>query len=636
MTAAPRVSAPVPPSSSPLEGALDVSLLSRLGQDGFSATLDAIADAKTLLIDPALAGPLGRIADLAALRQHGVEKMFWLEEADESVPVSIHAPTRHLLYLCRPEIRWMRTVTSHLAADPSSAYTYTIAFVPSRTETCIHFLRTRDLLRRVSLVDFGLEFSVLDTDLLSLDDATAWPRMFLDGDHTPLFGAAQALMTLQRMYGLFPRVVGKGDLANRLCDLLVRQRREHTANSTTSTLQTPSSQVDALIVLDRTVDLVTPLSIQLTYEGLLDEVVGLSHGFIDVDAAWVGAAQSAGTGARRKIRLDGTDDTLFAALRDSNFASVPSQLHSVAKRISSDYDERHAANTVHQIRAFVNRLGSLQSEHASLRLHTCLTEQLLATTNTERFHRVLEIQQSIVAGASASAQLTAIEELLDLAASPLSVLRLACLASVVYGGVKRSWLETFRVEFVHTYGLPYLPLLLALEKMHILYAAVPPSSKVSRTTKFGQLLKPLRLVDDEVDERTPQDISYVFSGYAPLSIRLVQLICQHETPHKTQNASNASIPKAARIAGWRGVDDLVLQTPGASFDFLQLGNVQTLPDDIARTTIVFFLGGITYAEIAALRLMSRQQSTRRFLILTTSIVSGNSLLTDLNEVLCKS
>ena len=139
-----------------------------------------------------------------------------------------------------------------------------------------------------------------------------------------------------------------------------------------------------------------------------------------------------------------------------------------------------------------------------------------------------------------------------------------------------------------------------------------------------------------MDERTPQDISYVFSGYAPLSIRLVQLICQHETPHKTQNASNASIPKAARIAGWRGVDDLVLQTPGASFDFLQLGNVQTLPDDIARTTIVFFLGGITYAEIAALRLMSRQQSTRRFLILTTSIVSGNSLLTDLNEVLCKS
>lgn len=35
--------------------------------------------------------------------------------------------------------------------------------------------------------------------------------------------------------------------------------------------------IDALILLDRTVDLVTPLSTQLTYEGLIDEIYGIQY-----------------------------------------------------------------------------------------------------------------------------------------------------------------------------------------------------------------------------------------------------------------------------------------------------------------------------------------------------------------------
>lgn len=37
-------------------------------------------------------------------------------------------------------------------------------------------------------------------------------------------------------------------------------------------------QVDALILIDRDVDKVSPLCTQLTYEGLIDEVFGINHG----------------------------------------------------------------------------------------------------------------------------------------------------------------------------------------------------------------------------------------------------------------------------------------------------------------------------------------------------------------------
>ena len=77
---------------------LDVNPILDLAQNVFSATLDAIPEAKTLLIDPTLAGPLGLMTDLAALRQRGVEKMFWMEKVDNNSRVArLQAPTKHVL-----------------------------------------------------------------------------------------------------------------------------------------------------------------------------------------------------------------------------------------------------------------------------------------------------------------------------------------------------------------------------------------------------------------------------------------------------------------------------------------------------------------------------------------------------------
>jgi hypothetical protein len=43
-----------------------------------------------------------------------------------------------------------------------------------------------------------------------------------------------------------------------------------------------TAEVDTLILLDRAVDLVTPLCTQLTYEGLIDEVLGISNGSVEL------------------------------------------------------------------------------------------------------------------------------------------------------------------------------------------------------------------------------------------------------------------------------------------------------------------------------------------------------------------
>lgn len=71
---------------------------------------------------------------------------------------------------------------------------------------------------------------------------------------------------------------------------------------------------------------------------------------------------------KRKHRLSGTTDKVFADIRDLNFASVGSRLSKIAKRLEGDYEARKALKNVKEMKDFVGKLGGLQNEHQALRL----------------------------------------------------------------------------------------------------------------------------------------------------------------------------------------------------------------------------------------------------------------------------
>ena len=65
------------------------------------------------------------------------------------------------------------------------------------------------------------------------------------------------------------------DLPQRLANLLQRHRASGEAQYSDIT---PSDQIDGLIIVDRSVDWVTPMCTQLTYQGMLDEYIGIKNG----------------------------------------------------------------------------------------------------------------------------------------------------------------------------------------------------------------------------------------------------------------------------------------------------------------------------------------------------------------------
>lgn len=126
-------------------------------------------------------------------------------------------------------------------------------------------------------------------------------------------------------------------------------------------------QIDAVVFLDRSIDLLTPLSTQLTYEGLIDELYGIKHGMTDLvplymrtcNVGWtvkvaslLGCAkfprqmfsediQAVPKGAPppkgpMTILLN-SEETMFAELRDLNFSSVGLYLSKEAKKITEAF-----------------------------------------------------------------------------------------------------------------------------------------------------------------------------------------------------------------------------------------------------------------------------------------------------------
>ncbi|KAJ7922921.1 Sec1-like protein [Mycena leptocephala] len=601
-----------------------VNLLKEIGRKALVDALNSVNGAKTLVLDASLAG--------AARSSSWRRQMFWLE------PGPLTSTTTNIVYLCRPMIKYVKIIAGRLGDVRISSY--------------------------------NLQFIPIADDVISLENDNAFKEIWVDGDETVIYDSAQALLTLEKLYGLFPRIVGKGDHAAHL----------PSDSSSPDTLLTQSEKIDSLIVLDRRVDMVTPLLTQLTYEGLIDELIGVKNSHVELPVSLLtppapaGAASSAATAptttatslkkveAKKKHHLTTSTDPLFAELRDLNFSSVGKRLNKVARRLEEDYKGRHQAKTVAQLRDFVGKLGGLQTDHQSLRLHTGLSELLVPSTRTDQFNKTLEIQQNLLASYEIPSQISAIEDLVSQGADMQTVLRLLCLASITSGGVKAKSLENLKREILQAYGYNYLPLLLSLASSPLgillpnpLPASSPPALAAAKYP-FVALRKSLRLLIDDSPEALDEvenDISFVYSGYAPISIRLVQCVAQKggvlSNPAEKEKAVIASADgkdqpsqikaQAHPIAGWRGFEDILATIPGETVDIVQnapSGAVTTPMASLLRpmqkptTTVVFFLGGCTYTEIAALRWVGRQNRGRKFLIATTGIVNGNSIFESLS------
>jgi len=104
----------------------------------------------------------------------------------------------------------------------------------------------------------------------------------------------------------------------------------------------------------------------------------------------------------------------------------------------------------------------------------------------------------------------------------------------------------------------------------LISSSLSGAASTSRTN-YDNLRKPLKLIYEEINETEPDDVAYVYSGYAPLSIRLVQCVIQKQVMTQAVRGAGAGGAGLSTATGWRGFEDVVRNVGGKTIDETQTG-----------------------------------------------------------------
>uniref|UniRef100_A0A3P8YKU5 VPS33A core subunit of CORVET and HOPS complexes n=1 Tax=Esox lucius TaxID=8010 RepID=A0A3P8YKU5_ESOLU len=616
-------------------GRVNLNILREAARKDLREFLDKCAGSKAIVWDEYLTGPFGLIAQYSLLKEHEVEKMFTLKGG--RLPT---ADVKNIIFFVRPKLELMDIIAENvISADKMhSPRDFHILFVPRRSMLCEQRLKEQGVLGSfINIDEYILDLIPYDSDLLSMESEGAFRECYLESDQTSLYHTAKGLMTLQALYGTIPQIFGKGECARHVANMMLRMKREF-AGSQTQILPV----FDSLLLLDRNIDLLTPLATQLTYEGLIDEVYGITNGYVKLPPEKFAAQKKQGEAGKdlptepKKMQLNSAEE-LYAEIRDKNFNGVGAALSKKAKIISAAFEERHNAKTVGEIKQFVSQLPHMQAARSSLANHTSIAELIKDITTSEAFFDNLTVEQEFMTGvdtdkvgdtrsylhyiklghnidsscvfAHVIPQVNAyIEDCIAQRDPLIKILRLVSMQSVCNNGLKQKVFDYYRREILQTYGYEHMLTLNNLEKTGLL------KPQTSTRNNYPTIRKTLKLWMEDANEQNPNDISYVYSGYAPLSIRLAQVLAR---------------------PGWRSIEEVLKMLPGPHFEERQqlpAGLHKKRQQGENRTTLVFFLGGVTYAEIAALRFLSQMEDGgTEYIIATTKLINGTSWIKSLMD-----
>lgn len=230
----------------------------------------------------------------------------------------------------------------------------------------------------VQIKSLQLDLFPLEADILSMEYPAALAEATLEGTPSTLIATcARTLLKLQDVVGPIPRIQSLGTLGEevltKLCSDAVQEYLNSGSSgsdgcsSSSATLVPPNHL--AMMILDRQVDLVTPMVTPLTYEGLLDEVLGITAGYLHVPLQTINPDETTTTSTPPKSKPSNNNatvalgvhagDSLFAEVRDQHVEKFGSFLQNQAKALQeshANFTSKGTKKDLSEIHQFVKQI----------------------------------------------------------------------------------------------------------------------------------------------------------------------------------------------------------------------------------------------------------------------------------------
>ena len=468
--------------------------------------------------------------------------------------------------------------------------------------------------------DFELLNFPLDFDIVSLEDSQCFKELYLYKFSDCIDNLANLLIKIQELFGKIKYRYILGENGQILSQLLTRKEKEGFLSDKNS------GEILACFFFDRSVDYITPMCTEYTYEAMLHANFDIKFNNIKVKPEVIGADENK---SKIKINLPNNEnsiqetkeekkkdefkninldmsDKFYYMIKNYNFNKVRNFL---SKRFRYQQERLQSSKSKNTDLSLVQKelqfLNDTKNERTSLSNHISLAEYISKSMDNPRNKRRLQLEQLLLTGDKDCIEYIHDYYETEMArkGDPYELLKLFCLENLVLGGVKTKIYDLFKSDFLMTYDEKLFFLIKNLEELKILRRN--ESSKIYRT-----YLEKLNLLNFEVDYYHPNDASYVFSGYCPISIRFIE--------------------KAIK-SGWSSINKDILKNMVAFFPEDEKPIIN--PESEVNYILLTFIGGITYSEIAAIRFLntSPQFKKYKFLIITTNVISGKNFFDGIKD-----
>jgi vacuolar protein sorting-associated protein 33B len=535
--------------------------------------------------------------------------------------------------------------------SPEAKY-HIVVFPTVPMASFTHLVEEEGLHHRLTLHKFQWDFIVLDTGVLSLEIPRLFTDLFVHPQVTTLLPSLAHTFRLFNMMFKRPNLIlTLGSNAESILQMV--HRIEDYKQTECRDESEDSADFNAMIVIDRDRDYHSALLTPCVYSGLLLELFNYNSGAITIDADKnkvhterldLVRQEKAPTDKKdiSSLRMNEHVCQIFKVHRYRHFAEIPGLLASQAKALGIE-GKSYKDMKIHEMKEYVStKLPQVQLKKRELFKHLLLCEAIVNTLGNQ-FETLQVVEENMIACENKKQTMSYIEEQLNIDPHRFNTLRLICLAHITHG-LTGDELSKFVGMFCNSFGHQYLHVFQNLytaklmPELSVTKGKMLPNLAIAkRQTQFQVDANKLKLIPVAVEEKEdpaastspiklkkdPTCPSYVFNGnYIPLVAMLAQTVIKagsfEDIATKLGHLDDLRVTGKAFDKNLRSVKDIQSRLKSGEFKdkFLPMR---------PRTLFVFIVGGVTYAEIAAINLVERFTASK-IVIASNCVVSGGDLM----------
>ena len=452
-------------------------------------------------------------------------------------------------------------------------------FIPGENYEIITFLSGPGLGNRFTVNSFNIDLIPIDNDLLSMEREGSFRQIYVDNNLTSITDLADSFLKLELCFGKVKHKYIKGERAKLFNDLLTNKEVETNLKTT--------DEILGMIVFDRNVDFLTPFTTNYTYEGLFDDHFGINRGNIIVEQSYFESKESKDKkeSTRKKLlSLYNDASSFFKKIRCMNYLDANKYMNDL-KEYFAKFADNNALTDLKGLQETIMTFNKFFEIYKNpLKINGKFMTKFINENHKEE-NMVYRAKESIFLSGSIPNNIKLFyDDYITDKKDLIRLLNLFIIETLTQGGVKDY--NLLKRDILNVYGYQNLFLFRDLETIGLLKEKVTLKKLIE--TSYQQFISKLNLISADVDykKNKVRDCSYIYQGYCPIILRLIELA----------------------ISGrWSKFKDIISKLPGDTI-FPEDESEMTRPSSSEKkvhTIFLVFLGGICYNEIEGVRFLNR-------------------------------